>query len=86
MPRGAEYDNGVPQSDNAIETGPTKAHGTNPGSDIDRSGKAADLPETMGGNNLASGGGGSTGSGSGKGGHEPKTLGDKKGLGSQPGV
>lgn len=30
MPRGAEYDNGVIQSDNAIETGPNKAHGTNP--------------------------------------------------------
>lgn len=30
MPRGAEFDNGVPQSDNAIETGPNKAHGTNP--------------------------------------------------------
>jgi hypothetical protein len=30
MPRGAEYDNGIPQSDNAIENGPNKAHGTNP--------------------------------------------------------
>lgn len=30
MPRGADYDNGIPQSDNAIETGPNKAHGTNP--------------------------------------------------------
>lgn len=28
MVRGAEYDNGVPQSDNAIEAGATKAHGT----------------------------------------------------------
>jgi hypothetical protein len=27
MVRGAEYDNGVPQSDNAIENGPNKAHG-----------------------------------------------------------
>lgn len=85
MPRGAEYDNGLPQSDNAIENGPTKAHGTNPGSDIDRSHKAADLPETTGGNNLASGGSsrGQPAGGSGKGGHEPKTLGEKKGLGSQ---
>ncbi|QKX63658.1 uncharacterized protein TRUGW13939_10829 [Talaromyces rugulosus] len=82
MPRGAEYDNGVPQSDNAIENGPNKAHGTNPGSDIDRSYKAANLPETTGGNNLASGGGssGPRVSGSGKGGHDPKTLGEKKGL------
>lgn len=30
MPRGADYDNGIPQSDNAIEAGETKAHGTNP--------------------------------------------------------
>ncbi|KAL1990007.1 hypothetical protein VTN49DRAFT_7204 [Thermomyces lanuginosus] len=47
MPRGAEYDNGVPQSDNPIEVipGDHKAHGTNPGSDVDRSYKAAALPE-----------------------------------------
>jgi hypothetical protein len=31
MPRGAEYDNGVPQSDNAIEAGETKVHGTGSG-------------------------------------------------------
>lgn len=30
MPRGADYDNGIPQSDNAIEAGPDKVHGTNP--------------------------------------------------------
>ena len=30
MPRGAEYDNGIPQSDNAIDAGQTKVHGTNP--------------------------------------------------------
>lgn len=27
MVRGAEYDNGIPQSDNPIENGPNKAHG-----------------------------------------------------------
>lgn len=27
MVRGAEYDNGVPQSDNAFENGPNAAHG-----------------------------------------------------------
>jgi hypothetical protein len=55
------------------------------GSDIDRSNKAAALPETMGENNLASGAGssGPTVSGSGKGGHEPKTSGWKKGTGAQ---
>ena len=30
MPRGAEYDDGIPHSDNAIEAGETKIHGTNP--------------------------------------------------------
>lgn len=28
MPRGAEYDNNIPQSDNAIDPGTTEAHGT----------------------------------------------------------
>lgn len=28
MPRGADYDDGVPRSDNAIESGEDKAHGT----------------------------------------------------------
>lgn len=39
----------------------------------------------MGENNLASGAGsaGPTASGSGKGGHEPKTLGENKGVGAQ---
>lgn len=27
MVRGADYDNGIPQSDNPIENGPNKAHG-----------------------------------------------------------
>jgi len=31
MVRGAQYDNGIPQSDNAIEAGETKAHGVNEG-------------------------------------------------------
>lgn len=31
MVRGAQYDNGIPQSDNAIEVGETKAHGVNEG-------------------------------------------------------
>jgi hypothetical protein len=30
MVRGAEYDNGIPQSDNPIENGPNKAHGVGP--------------------------------------------------------
>ncbi|KAH8430668.1 uncharacterized protein LDX57_008330 [Aspergillus melleus] len=87
MPRGAEYDNGVPQSDNAIENGPNKVHGVgNDNADLNRTHKVADLPvEGINANGLASGGGssGPTQSGSGKGGHDPKTLGENKGLGAQ---
>jgi hypothetical protein len=58
------------------------------GSDVDRSYKAAATPEVTGANNLESGGGsrGQPSSGSGKGGHDPKTLGEKKGLGAHKDV
>ncbi|KAL8746489.1 MAG: hypothetical protein Q9190_001494 [Brigantiaea leucoxantha] len=51
MPRGAEYSDGHPASDNAIEAGENKLTGAPQGSDdtpsseVDRSGKAAPLPE-----------------------------------------
>ncbi|KAL8951735.1 MAG: hypothetical protein Q9222_002314 [Ikaeria aurantiellina] len=51
MPRGAEFDDGVPASDNAIEAGDNKIAGApSEGQDtvsdsVDRSGKAAPLPE-----------------------------------------
>ncbi|KAJ5181250.1 hypothetical protein N7491_000803 [Penicillium cf. griseofulvum] len=49
MVRGADYDNGVPQSDNPIENGPNKAHGTgNEPADLSRSHKAAAMPEETG--------------------------------------
>ncbi|KAJ5146455.1 uncharacterized protein N7515_001019 [Penicillium bovifimosum] len=49
MVRGAEYDNGVPQSDNPIDNGPNKAHGTgNEPADLTRSHKAAPMPEETG--------------------------------------
>lgn len=32
MVRGADYDNGIPQNDNGIEAGQTKAHGV--GNDV----------------------------------------------------
>ncbi|OGE56774.1 hypothetical protein PENARI_c002G03434 [Penicillium arizonense] len=91
MVRGAEYDNGVPQSDNPIENGPTKVHGTgNESADVNRSHKAAPMPEQTGsGRRDVFPGQGSGGyentPGQGKGGHEPKTLGENKGLGSLPG-
>ncbi|PLB52055.1 hypothetical protein P170DRAFT_506946 [Aspergillus steynii IBT 23096] len=86
MPRGAEYDNGVPQSDNAIEAGQTKVHGVgNDNADLSRTHKVADLPvEGINANGLASGGGSSgLSGGSGKGGHNPNTLGENKGVGAQ---
>ncbi|KAJ6034359.1 hypothetical protein N7499_001565 [Penicillium canescens] len=90
MVRGAEYDNGLPQSDNPIENGPDKVHGTgNESADLSRSHKAAPMPDQTGSGlpdvfpGQGSGGYENT-PGSGKGGHEPKTLGEKKGLGSLP--
>ncbi|KAI4122411.1 MAG: hypothetical protein LQ338_005834 [Usnochroma carphineum] len=50
MPRGAEYVDGPPQSDNAVEAGENKIAGApqdgkdSSGSSVDRSGKAAALP------------------------------------------
>ncbi|KAI9933104.1 hypothetical protein ASPWEDRAFT_42861 [Aspergillus wentii DTO 134E9] len=84
MPRGAEYDNGVPQSDNAIEAGQNQVHGTNPENNhLNRLNKVAELPDAAtksGGEHSAQG---SAGHPSGKGGHEPKTLGENKGTGAQ---
>lgn len=51
---------------------------------LNRAHKAAELPEEAHKGGLHSGGGssGPTQGGSGKGGHEPKTTGEKKGLGA----
>ncbi|KAF7586696.1 hypothetical protein BBP40_008485 [Aspergillus hancockii] len=84
MVRGAEYDNGIPQSDNAIEAGQTKVHGAGSSdADLSRTHKVADLPDAAkhtGDKTLSFGG--SAGHSSGKGGHEPHTLGEQKGLGA----
>ncbi|KAJ5908647.1 hypothetical protein N7495_001329 [Penicillium taxi] len=82
MVRGAEYDNGVPQSDNAIDAGTTKVHGTG-ATDAPLSRKVAPLPEETGSQRDVYSGTGGAGSNSGKGGHEPKTLGENKGRGAQ---
>ncbi|KAL9015861.1 MAG: hypothetical protein Q9185_006755 [Variospora sp. 1 TL-2023] len=53
MPRGAEYVDGPPASDNAIESGENKIAGApqegqdSSASSVDRSGKAAPLPPGM---------------------------------------
>lgn len=111
MPRGAEFDHGVPQSDNPIEAREDLIHGgskvkppqnplritrlirdfsaVQPTSESSVAGahKAAPLPEGL--NEVPDGvhsGGGSRGvpgyTGSGKGGHEPKSLGENKGQGA----
>ncbi|RMJ27241.1 hypothetical protein PHISP_01893 [Aspergillus sp. HF37] len=86
MPRGADYDNKAPQSDNAIEQGENKAHGVGDPSNatLNRTNKTAELPEEAlkGGLHSGQGSSGPTQGGSGKGGHEPKTMGENKGLGA----
>ncbi|KAJ6007447.1 hypothetical protein N7540_011423 [Penicillium herquei] len=90
MVRGADYDNGVPQSDNPIEPGVTKIHGVgNDNAPLSHTQKVAPMPEVTGSQRDVFGGlahAGPNHSGSGKGGHEPKSLGEKKGLGAQPGI
>ncbi|KAJ5272406.1 hypothetical protein N7478_007531 [Penicillium angulare] len=89
MVRGADYDNGIPQNDNGIEAGATKAHGVgNDNAPLNHTQKVAPMPEETGSQREVYGGfphAGPGNSGSGKGGHEPKSLGEQKGLGAQPG-
>ncbi|KAL4894803.1 hypothetical protein BDV59DRAFT_164323 [Aspergillus ambiguus] len=91
MPRGAEYDDGVPHSDNAIEAGETKIHGANPdNAGLNRVNKVAELPDadfhTPGSVYGGLGSLGKPSSGSGKGGHEPHSLGEEKGTGAHKGT
>ncbi|KAL2863250.1 uncharacterized protein BJX67DRAFT_384868 [Aspergillus lucknowensis] len=85
MPRGVEYTGDNQYSDNPIEGGQTKVHGTNPDYDhMNRVDRTAALPEDMGNPTPYSGQSsfGKRQHGSGKGGHEPKTLEEHKGLGA----
>jgi hypothetical protein len=100
MPRGADYDDGVSRSDNAIDPNHNVMHGVGPNVSQDyltctsflhaqlakMINKAAPLPEGMSEmdeHHRHSGMGtrGHPESSSGKGGHEPKTLGEREGLG-----
>ncbi|KAL8676118.1 MAG: hypothetical protein Q9224_003950 [Gallowayella concinna] len=75
MPRGAEYSDGLPASDNAIEAGENKVAGApKEGNDtvsdsVDRSGKAAPMPEGVDemNNSIKSGAGSQNLPGGGKG-------------------
>ncbi|KAI4134574.1 MAG: hypothetical protein LQ341_006009 [Variospora aurantia] len=91
MPRGAEYVDGPPASDNAIESGENKIAGApqegqqdSSASSVDRSGKAAPLPAGMDEmrDDIKSGAGSQNLPGGGKdvegkGDVEPKVLGSK---------
>ncbi|KAL3477688.1 hypothetical protein BJX99DRAFT_225935 [Aspergillus californicus] len=86
MPRGSQFANSNQISDNSIDAGETKVHGTNPAHDhLNRTDRVAPMPEYTGSSEPMSGQGsfGKTSSGSGKGGHEPKTMGENKGFGAQ---
>ncbi|KAL4955412.1 hypothetical protein BDW69DRAFT_120353 [Aspergillus filifer] len=85
MPRGVEYASDNQVSDNPIENGPNKMHGTNPDHDhLSRTDRVAPMPEVTGNSEPYVGQGQyKNPSGSGKGGHEPNTLGENKGVGAQ---
>jgi len=89
MPRGAEYDDGKPQSDNAIDAGEDKVHGgSKPTTEVEPSHtqKTAPLPEGMDEmNDRVLSGGAAPGHESGKGGHDPKTMGENIGRGDKKG-
>ncbi|KAK4934754.1 hypothetical protein LTR10_024058 [Elasticomyces elasticus] len=89
MPRGGDYVGEPPQSDNAIGLTNDIVHGGDgkPTSEepIPRASKTAPLPEGLSeevNDGIHSGGGsrGAPASGSGKGAHVPKTLGEEKGT------
>ncbi|KAL4867072.1 hypothetical protein BDV12DRAFT_198552 [Aspergillus spectabilis] len=84
MPRGVEFAKDSQVSDNAVEAGKSQVHGTNPEHDhINRIDRTAPLPEVTGSSEPYTGQGQyKNPEGSGKGGHEPNTLGEKKGLGA----
>ena len=93
MPRGADYADEPPHSDNAVPETHNLTHGSGGNTTADaplgKEQKTAPMPEGLsevhdhvmsgGGSGVAPG----TIEGSGKGGHEPKTLGEEKGLGGR---
>ncbi|KAL5340574.1 hypothetical protein BJX70DRAFT_360593 [Aspergillus crustosus] len=84
MPRGVEYAKNNQVSDNAVDAVKTQAIGTDPNQgELNRASRTAPLPEVTGHSEPYSGQGQyKNPEGSGKGGHEPNTLGERKGLGA----
>jgi len=84
MPRGADYDDGVPRSDNAIEAGEDKIHGAGKTTDeveINRAKKTAPLPDLSEVSDRTASGGGALGHQDGHGHDGLKTRGEKTGKG-----
>ncbi|KAK5049430.1 hypothetical protein LTR84_004359 [Exophiala bonariae] len=85
MPRGADYDDGVPRSDNAIEAGEDKAHGTGNNTtdevELNRAKKTAAMPDLSEVNDRTASGGAATGHNDGHGHDSPGTRGEKTGSG-----
>merc|ERR1711939_220224 len=84
MPRGAEYDDGVPHSDNAIEAGEDKAHGTRGTTDeveVERANKTASMPDLSEVNDRTASGGAATGHQDGHGHDSPGTKGESTSSG-----
>jgi len=85
MPRGADYDDGVPHSDNAIEAGEDKVHGagkTTDEAEIGHAKKTAPLPDLSEVNDGTHSGAGAPGQQDGHGHDAPRTQGERKGMGS----
>ncbi|KAK5310777.1 hypothetical protein LTR70_009235 [Exophiala xenobiotica] len=64
MPRGADYDDGKPQSDNAVEAGEDKVHGagkTTDEAEVDRAKKTAPMPDLSEVNDRTASGGAALG-------------------------
>ncbi|KIW68439.1 hypothetical protein PV04_04385 [Phialophora macrospora] len=86
MPRGAEFDDGKPQSDNAIEVGQDKIHGggqTTDNVEIDHAKKTAPLPDLSEVNDRTLSGGAAPGHQDGHGHEAPRTQGERTGMGSK---
>ncbi|BDD58832.1 hypothetical protein MPDQ_007478 [Monascus purpureus] len=84
MPRGIEYDEDISQSENPVLQENSKVHGVNSANlEMSRVYRTAELPEAAlqpPGFHSGMGSRGFKNTGSGKGGRNPRTMGEKKGM------
>ncbi|EXJ60687.1 hypothetical protein A1O7_04840 [Cladophialophora yegresii CBS 114405] len=86
MPRGAEHEDGKPQSDNAVEAGQDKIHGGGKTTDeveISHAKKTAPLPDLSEVNDRTLSFGAAPGHQDGHGHEAPRTQGERTGMGSK---